>query len=147
MNDPERRLYHMDEGVLSIPRGFRDRSVHTLEWGIDSASSLVLVVQRERLGMGTFDDFVNAETREYASDFLGYRAEEIHRPDPFDGALPVRRIAFRYKGELEVLYHHQVFLFRAPVVLVFTVKSKAEHRDRADALLEKALADLGFREE
>jgi len=143
----DKRLYHFDEGVLSLPRGFKDRSTHTLEWAIDSANTLVLVLQRERLGWGTFDDFVNRETHEYASDFLGFRAEPTEFPDPFDGKLPLRRIVFRYKGDHEVLYHHQAFVFSAPLVLVFTVKAKAEHRGRADQLMKEALADLRFRED
>lgn len=148
MSEPgDKRLYHFDEGVISIPRGFKDRSTHTLEWTLDSASRVVLVIQRERLGWGSFEDFVLRETRDYGSEFLGFRAEEAEHPDPFQGALPLRRIAFRYKGEHEVLYHHQVFVFSAPLVLVFTVKSKAEHRDRADGFLKEALADLRFREE
>lgn len=143
----DKRLYHFDEGVLSLPRGFRDRSTHTLEWTIDNSSVVVLVIQRERLGWGTFDDFVHKETHEYASEFLGFRTDATPYPDPFDGKLPLRRIAFRYKGDHEVLYHHQAFVFSAPLVLVFTVKSKAEHRGRADQLMKEALADLRFRED
>lgn len=143
----DKRLYHFDEGVVSLPRGFLDRSTQTLEWGVDGAAPVVLVIQRERLGWGTFEDFVRMETRDYPSEFLGYRAEEVDADDPFGGALPLRRFAFRYKGDHDVLYHHQVFVFRAPLVLVFTVKATAEHRARADALLREALAELRFRED
>lgn len=143
----DKRLYHFDEGVIRVPRGFRDRSTHTLEWTIDSSSTVALVLQRERLGWGTFDDFVNRETRDYGTEFLGFRAEQVDLPDPFDGSLPLRRVVFRYKGDHEVLYHHQAFVFRAPLVLVFTAKAKAEHRERADRVLREALADLGFRDD
>jgi hypothetical protein len=143
----DHRVYHFDEGVLSVPRGFRDRSEQKLEWVIDNSSSMVLVIQRERLGWGTFEDFVRNETRDYASAFLGFKADEASLPDPFDGNLPLRRFLFRYKGDHDVLYHHQVFVFSAPLVLVFTTKSKAVHREKADVLMKQALEGLRFREE
>jgi hypothetical protein len=144
---PDQRLYHFDEGVLTLPRGFRDRSTHTLEWPIDNSSSVVLVIQRERLGWGTFDDFFRQETREYGAEFLGFRVEETEYPDPFEGSLPIRRMVFRYKGERDVLYHHQVFVFSAPLVLVFTAKATVIHRERADRIMKEALSGLRFREE
>jgi hypothetical protein len=148
MTEPEeKRDYHFDEGVLTLPRGFRDRTTNTLEWTIDNSTAVELVIQRTRLGWGTFDDFVHQETREYGADFLGFKAEETEYPDPFDGTLPLRRVVFRYKGERDVLYHHQAFVFSAPLVLVFTTKSTVVHRERADRIMKEALSGLRFREE
>jgi hypothetical protein len=156
MSEPEHdhRIFHFDEGVVSLPRGFRDRSVQMLEWTVDNSSSLVLVIQRERLGAGgvagspaTLDAYVASETRDYPTRFLGYRLEETEYPDPFDGAYPIARRVFRWKNERDVLYNHQVFVLSAPLVLVFTVTAKAVHRERADKLVKDALVDLRFRED
>ncbi len=143
----EKRVFHFDEGVISIPRGFVDRSSQTLEWTVDNSSSLSLHNQRQRLAWGSFDDLVTRETNEYSAKFLGFKAEETEYPDPFDGALPLRRMVFRWKGEREVLYNHQAFVYSVPLVLVFTVTAKAQHRERADKLMKDALSGLRFREE
>jgi hypothetical protein len=146
-DEAQKRVYHFDEGVISIPRGFVDRSTQTLEWPVDNSSSLTLVVQRQRLAWGSFDDLVDRETREYPARYLGFKAEETEYPDPFGGSMPIRHVAFRWKAELDVLYNHQAFVYSAPLVLVFIVSAKALHRERADQLMKEALSGLRFREE
>jgi len=153
-NDTAKRLFHFDEGVVSMPGGFRDRSSQILEWTVDNTSSVVLVIQRERLTIDprtqlslTLDDVVARETGEYPTRFLGFRLDPNEFPDPTDGTLPLRRIVFRWKSDREVLYHHQVFVLSDQLVLTLTMSSSAAHRDRADHVIQEALSSLRFRED
>lgn len=153
-DDEAKRAFHFDEGVLSLPQGFRDRSQQVLEWSVDNSSSVVLVIQRDTLAPGpsgsptdNFDARVAHETNNYPTRFLGFRREPDDYPDPFDGTLPLRRIVFRWKSDRDVLYNHQVFLLSVPLMLIFTVSAKPAHRERADRIMHSALLDLRFRED
>ncbi len=140
------RIYHMDDAVLELPPGFIDRSVHVLEWRTPDGEAVVLVTQREPLpGTRPLADYVAQETKDYATRFEGYRAEEPPR-DGAETALEALHRTFRWKRNEDVLYNHQVFVAAPPVVLVMTVTGKAAHREDVDRLVGRALADLKFRE-
>jgi hypothetical protein len=141
--------YYMDDGAISVPTGFVDRTVNALEWPLEGGDKLALVVQRHprpRAAEGeppahVLEHYVTSETRIYPAQFTGYHVEK----DEASGggsAFEMRRLAFRWLNDQEVLYHHQVFALVGEVVLVLTCAAKARHREAVDRLLDVALADL-----
>jgi hypothetical protein len=150
-----RRTYFMDDFTLELPEGFRDRSTHLLEWKTDDGDSVVLVAQREKLpGVDDSDEsppavlleqYVADQIKSYPSQFAGYRQESGEAAVSEGGSLAMRRIAFRWKKEQDVLYHHQAFVLSGKHVLVLTGAGRASHRDQVDRLLKEALDHLRVR--
>lgn len=146
------RRFYMDDCTIPLPAGFRDRTVHVLEWQMEDGESIALVVQREALPASSdgeeapeaaFARFVEGEVRDYPSQFDGFHRE---RDETAVGSgFEMRRIAFRWRKEREVLYHHQAFVLVGEGAVLFTGSSKALHRDAVDRLLEEALAGLRVR--
>jgi hypothetical protein len=141
----------MDHCTIRVPEGFRDRTTHVLEWKTEEGDSLALVMQRDPLpapGASStgrpLDDYVAATTRDYPSRFAGLRVE-IDDEGELAG-LQIRRKAFRWKHDAEVLYHCQAFVLAGTHVEIFTVAGKARHRDRIDEIVQIALEDLRYRE-
>ena len=135
--------YHLDECVLSLPPGFRDASVHALEWALDDGEQLSLLVQREPRGDGALSDFVRGQTQTYPKRFSAYAEEE---PVAIDGDVPMVSKRFRWRHETGVLYHHQVFVELDAVILMVTASGKASHMTAVDDLVREVALGLQPRE-
>ncbi len=137
--------FHLDECVLQLPVGFVDKSVQMLEWTLEADQRLVLVMQREILPEGTdVDGYVDAETKDYPSRFLGYR-EVADEEGRWEG-LAIRRKAFRFSKEGDVFYNHQAFLFDGGRLLVLTASARAQHRDAVDEVVRAAIEGMRLRD-
>lgn len=145
--------YCTDDCTIVLPTGFRDRSTNVLEWKTEDGESIALVIHRAELPMhdpeegptaALLDEYVARETREYGSKFAGMRMERDDTSHG-DSGFPMRRKAFRWKGEHDVLYHNQAFVLTADRIIVFTAASKAKHRDAVDFLVDDALASFRVR--
>lgn len=135
--------YHIDEGVLTLPAGFRDATVNVFEWH-EKEGRIALMVQRERLeDPGQFETQVVKVTEPYPKLFAAYAEEE---PMAVDLDVPVVSKRFRWRNETGVLYHHQIFLLVDRTMLLLTVAGNATSRDRADEILREALAGFALRE-
>ncbi len=136
-------VYHMDEGVLSLPPGFRDATVHAFEW-VGSEGRIALAVQRERRPPErTFEEMVRLVTAPYPKKFAAYAEEE---PVPIALELPAIGKRFRWRHEAGVAYHHQVFIDLDETLLLLTASGQASSRERVDATLHEALGGLLLRE-
>jgi hypothetical protein len=147
--------YLADDCSLPVPPGFRDRTTHVLEWKTPEGDSVVLVLHREMIPEDPLpgdpqpfdlDRFVADQVKEYPSKFAGYR-EERDEVASADAGFRMRRKAFRWKSENDVLYHHQVFVLTGDRVIVLTAAAKAKHRAAVDEVLSTALADFRARGE
>lgn len=136
-------VYHMDEGVLTLPEGFTDATVHAFTWAT-SHGGISLAVQREAAKSGrTFEQTVLEVTKPYATQLAAYAEEE-----PMEITLdrPAVSKRFRWHHESGVVYHHQVFVDLEGSVLLFTCAGEAAARDRVDDILHEALSGLRLRE-
>ncbi len=133
--------------------GFRDRTVNALEWTLEGGDRVGLVVQREQLPRpegeaaprpGALERFVAEQTRDYPTRFSGFHLDN-EEVTAADSSFEMRRKAFRWRHEQEVLYHHQAFVLADFTVLVFTTSAKARHREAVDRLLHEVLAELRVR--
>jgi hypothetical protein len=141
----------MDDGTFTVPAGFRDRTVNALEWRTPDGEKLALIVQREPLvprpdeePSATLERHVATQTKSYPAQFTGYHVERSEVSAP-DSAFEVRRLAFRWLNEQDLLYHHQAFVRMGERVLVLTSAAKARYRDAVDSLIDGALNDLRMR--
>lgn len=145
--------YIMDDCGIEVPDGFRDRSVHVLEWTTPTNERIALVIAREVLDRREPDQppttedlekFVAAETSGFAARFAGFRSE---RDDGgvTKGGFPFRRKAFRWKQDAEVLYHHHAFVLLGDRVLVATASAKAREHAKVDAVMDRMLDKLRLR--
>jgi hypothetical protein len=143
----------MDDCTITVPPGFRDRTLNALEWTLDGDDRVGLVVQREQLlhpdgedapRPGALERFVADQTRDYPTRFAGFHLdnEDVAASDV---GLEMRRKAFRWRHEQEVLYHHQAFVLAGFTVIVFTCSAKARHREAVDRMLHEVLAELRVR--
>lgn len=144
------RTYYMDDCVIAVPGGPRDRSVNVLEWDLEGGDKIALVIQREPLPAlvpgqpVTLQVYVGVQTRELPAQLAGFhleREEATSADSPFE----ISRWAFRWQREQEVLYHHQAFVRIGDGVIVFSGSGKARHREAIDRLLDTVLADLRVR--
>jgi hypothetical protein len=132
----------MDECAVTLPAGFRDRTMHILEWKTEEGDSVVLMVQRDDeppRGGRTFEDYVAEQTREYPARFAGFKLERDEVATGETGGVEMIRKTFRSTKDGDVLYHHQAFVHIGPTLLVFTGAAKARHRDYVDRVLDEAL--------
>ncbi len=149
------RLYYMDDCTVALPPGFRDNTVNVLEWKTDEDDSIALVVQRETLDEAAFMEpnspaialaaFVDEGTKDYASRFSGFRLERDDVAIGHPSGAEMTRKAWRWNKGQDVIYQHQVFVFAAPLLVVFTGAAKARHRERVDYVVEQALTTLRHR--
>lgn len=136
-------VYHLDEGAIRLPPGFRDASVNVFEW-IEKTGPVALTIQREKREPDTrFEELFQKITAPYPKLFTAY-AEE----DPMEIAMdvPVLSKRFRWRQERGVVYHHQAFLDVGPTVMLLTAAGQAAARDRVDEVLHEALSGLQLRE-
>ena len=99
-------VYHLDEGALQLPAGFRDATINVFEWA-DANGRLVLTIQREKLGeQGTFAELVDKITAPYPKLFASYEEEE---PMEIAMDVPVVSKRFRWRQPQGVLYHRSSF--------------------------------------
>jgi hypothetical protein len=145
---PEDRIFHTDDAVLVLPKGFTDRSVHVLDWPLDGGDKVALVIQRERIAPDRpFDDYVDAELKDYPRRFAAFRREKVDEAAlGWDGA-DVRHHAFRWKKEEDVFYNRQAFLRVGTITLVMTATAKAAHRVEVDEVVVRALEGFKLRED
>jgi len=136
-------VYHMDEGVLTVPEGFVDATMHNFEW-IGPEGRRALMVQRQLPGPDeSFEALVARITKPYAKIFADYAEEPA---DDVDVGMPAVSKRFRWRHESGVLYHHQVFVDVGRVVLAITASGKASVSDEVDAILQQAISGLRLRE-
>jgi hypothetical protein len=147
--------YYMDDFTIDVPEGFRDRAVHVLEWRTDDGDVLALVAQREDLPSRGPDDatppsvrftqYVNLATKDYPKQLAGYREERSEASSPGERSFEMRRKAFRWKKDQDVLYQHQAFVLAGGKVLLLTCSGKARYRQAVDEVLDGALAHVRMR--
>lgn len=142
--------YYTDEAILPLPPGFEDRSTNILEWKTPEGDKIALVINRQELltqvpaGEPVTEDFdalVVQQTKGYATAFAGLLMEREDE-GPAEVAFPVRRKAFRFRHETDVLYQCQAYVLLGRRVVVLTAASKAAHREAVDSLVENMLTGL-----
>ncbi len=136
-------LYHVDEGVLSLPEGFTDHTIHMFKW-VFPEGECNLAVQRERIPADkTFADMVKLVTDPYPKKFPSYSEEP-----PMEVALewPTATRRFRWRKESAVSYHHQIFIDLEGTLLLLTASGQARLRDKVDELLHETLSGMRLRE-
>jgi hypothetical protein len=146
------RTYYMDDCTIPVPAGFLDRTANVLEWKTAEEDSLALLIQREplaRLGAeeapaAALQHYVSTQTKDYPSRFAGFCLER-DEVAASDAGFEMRRKAFRWTSQEDVLYHHQAFVLVGEKVIVLTAAAKARHRAAVDTLLDGALADFRVR--
>jgi hypothetical protein len=144
--------YYMDDCTIVVPPGFVDQTLNALNWTIDGEERIGLVVQRETLspadlsGADALDRYVARQTRGYPAQFSGF---QIERDDTAGGdqGFEMRRKTFRWRHELGVLYHHQVYVRAGDAVLTLTGSAKARYREAVDRVVDEAVAGLRIRGE
>ncbi len=135
--------YHIDEGALQLPSGFRDASVNAFEW-VHESGPITLTVQRERRDPNSpFEAFFHKITQPYPKLFTAYAEEE-----PMEMAMdvPVLGKRFRWRAEEGVMYNHQVLLDLGSSVILLTAGGRAASRGRIDEVMHGALSGLRLRE-
>jgi hypothetical protein len=142
--------YFMDDIAITIPDGFRDRTVQLLEWAMPNAEVVSLSITRDVLprreadvapSAEVLERFVAAETRGLATQFAGFRSERDERSLTTAG-FPVHRRAFRWKKGADVLYHHHAYALLGERAVTLIGSAKAHLRPKVDFLLERALENL-----
>jgi hypothetical protein len=143
------RTYYMDDATITLPGGYVDHTTNALEWPIDGDQKVGLIIQRERL-LGASADALNRyvakQTKGYPAQFSGYKLEQADVASA-EAGFEMRRLAFRWQKEQEVLYHNQVFVLVRGDVMVMTASAKARYREAVNHLVEHALEGLRVREE
>lgn len=145
--------YYTDDCTIPVPSGFRDRSTNVLEWKTPEGDSIALVIHRAELPLhdpaegptaDLLEHYVREETKQYGTKFAGLHWE---RDDAAHGesGFPMRRKAFRWRNDFDVLYHNQVFILTADRIIVLTAASKAKHREAVDFLMDEALTSFRVR--
>ncbi len=147
------QTYYMDDCTFVVPAGFRDHTVNALDWPTEDGGRVALVVQRQALPHpaedvaprpGALERFVEAQTRDYGTRFEGFHKDREEVTSGESG-LEMRRLAFRWRHEREVLYHHQAFVLVGWTVLVLSCTGKARHSESVDRLMNEVLAELRVR--
>jgi len=139
--------YWMDDCTIQVPPGYRDRTSHTLEWKTPEGDAVALIIQRDLLPPGAPADlqrYVAGQTADYPARFAGFHLELDEASDS-DAAFPMRRKAFRWCKDQDVLYHHQAFVLAGDRIIVLTAAAKAAHRESVDALIDDALRSFAAR--
>ncbi len=139
------RTYHMDDCVISLPAGYKDRSVNVLEWKTPSGDSVALTVQREPLGEAQLEEYVVRETKEMPQTYRGFHVERDEAATLAD-AMAVWHKAFRWNKQTDVIYNHMAFVVAGPLVIIFVATAKARHREDADRVIDEAIQNLRIRE-
>lgn len=136
-------VYHFDEGVITLPEGFRDASVQLFEWTLPDGRCTLTIQREARTGTSTFEELVAQVTETYPKQFPGFSEE-----DPMELALdlPATSRRFRWRNEGGVSYHHQVFVDLESTLLLITCSGHARLRDDVDRVLHEALSGLRLRE-
>ena len=140
-----RYTYHMDDCVISVPEGFRDRAIHVLEWAAEDESPIVLIVQRDKLANKTLEEYVEQDSRDYDTRFKRHAPEEL--PEGPSLPTPCVQRAFRWVRGEEVLYNRHVYLADAALVICMMTSGLARHRPRIDQIAGDAVESLCFRED
>lgn len=149
------QLYYTDDCSIPVPTGFIDRTTNVLEWKTESGDSVALVIHREVRSPPVSEDdspdtelerYVARETRQYPTKFAGLHMERDELASSESG-FPMRRKAFRWKHEHDVLYHHQAFVLTADRIIVLTAAAKARHREAVDGLMDDVLSSFRARGE
>ncbi|MCA9617519.1 MAG: DcrB-related protein [Myxococcales bacterium] len=136
-------VYHLDEGIVTLPPGFKDATINVFEWQ-DAKGRHTLTVQRERrLPNLTFDDMVARIVAIYPQKFTAFAEEP-----PMEIALELPAVSkrFRWRNQDGVVYNHQIFVDLEDTFMIFTASAKANIRERADDALHDALSGLRLRE-
>jgi hypothetical protein len=92
-----------------------------------------------------FAQYVNRATEDYPTQLAGYREERSEASAPGERSLEMRRKAFRWNKDQDVLYHHQAFVLAGTKVLLLTCSGKARCRQAVDEVLDGALAHMRVR--
>jgi len=136
-------LYHVDEGVLSLPDGFTDQTLNMFKW-VFPEGECSLAIQRERIPANkSFAELVKLVTDPYPKQFPSY-TEEPTMEIAFD--LPTATRRFRWRKDSAVSYHHQVFVDLEGSLLLLTASGQARLREKVDDVLHEALSGLRLRE-
>ena len=136
-------VYHLDEGVITLPEGFTDHTLHMFKW-VFPEGECSLAVQRERLPADkTFEEMVKLVTDPYPKQFPSYTEEPVV-PVVLD--LPHTTRRFRWRKEAAVSYHHQIFIDLAGSMLLITASGQARLRERVDEVLHETLSGLRLRQ-
>lgn len=140
------RIYHMDECVIPVPDGYRDRTTHVLEWPLDAGHNLILTVSRDTLPPGAgFEEYVQRETKGLSGRYRGFKLDR-DESGTLAGGLAIARKTFRWSQEAKVVYNHLAFANAGALIVLFVATARAADREVADRLVDDALAELRFRE-
>lgn len=145
--------YYTDDCTIPVPSGFMDRTTNVLEWKTEEGDSVALVIHRAprpprelapESDVSELEGYVAAETKDYTAKFAGLHMERDDVTSS-DAGFPMRRKAFRWRNEKEVLYHNQAFVLTADRFVVLTAAAKARHREAVDFMMDNALASFRAR--
>jgi hypothetical protein len=147
-----KHVYYTDDCTMQVPVGFGDLTTHALQWTTPEDDAIALTIHRQQIplqpeGGPPFDlhRWVIEQTQDYPRSFLGFRMEREEVASG-DARLPMRRLAFRWNHEGDVVYHHQVFVLAHDRIIMLIGSAKARHREAIDALVDGAVADFRIRE-
>lgn len=134
--------YHLDEGMLDLPSGFQDKSQNILQWPLPRGACTI-VIERAPLPSGwSFSEAVHRQSKREAKSVLGY-AEKAALALELDIPAATRCFVGRLDGEL--VYHHRLFVDRAPSVLVMTARGPHAMRRHIDDIFAQAAMTLRLR--
>jgi len=137
-------IYHTDDLVFTVPRSFRDRTIHALEWDADG-DRIALTLQREPVqGALSLEQIYRAAVAKYPTLWRAFRVDGEETLEIGDQR--VMRLRFRWKHDTGAMYHHQAFLLLADISFVFTASGPARAMAAIDALIDSAVTDLRLRE-
>ncbi|UQA57166.1 DcrB-related protein [Polyangium aurulentum] len=122
--------YYMDDVEVAVPAGYRDTTVHSLEWQTADGSRVALVVQRDQNpARPSVDQLFAIAMAEY-----GKRLPMLHVEEPPAVELPVphRLAAIRWKKDHDVVYQVQLFVQLADRNLIATFSARPSYREHID---------------
>jgi len=121
--------YVLQEGSLSLPDGYIDRSVNMFTFGASVPAPLSITIARDSLGQGEpLSDYVERQLRILASKLPGYTHLGSHAVSlSIDKPIPGIQVDGWYMSQGRPLYQRQaVFLLNAERALIFSASAQDE---------------------
>ena len=127
--------YHLQEGSLAIPEGFKDRTVNVFVLGDSAPATLSITVSRDDfLPAETMDTYIDRQMKLIAAKLRGYtilgkRSAQLSQSTPFLGV----QVDAYYIVENRPLYQRQAaFELGEGRVLVFSTTSQSNFTKQQD---------------
>jgi hypothetical protein len=137
--------YHFQEGTLSLPEQWQDKTIHVLTAGDDDARGLSFTLSRDVLPWGmTFDEFTRREVASLSRQLTGYRQVVTE-----DGQLLGKTALiseFRWDSPQGAIHQMMMFVHTEPRILIFTASMVGEFSAGQKASINALLASLTLRE-